>query len=185
MKNIWILIWLILGCSKPEKSIPNLEILFNSVKLTKKSDILYFENQPFDGYIIERNYKGKLISKSGYLNGKLEGLQQKWFDDGSEKEVRFYTNNFKVGKHEGWYENGIKKFEYIIENDIPVGVHREWFSNGKQFSLFTYNKMGQPEGLQKMWFESGQIRANYVVKDGRRYGLLGAKGCIGMQEKKL
>ena len=184
MRHIWLIFWLILGCSKPEKSIPNVEVLFDSAKLIKKNDILHYENQIFDGYITERNFTGKLISKSGYLNGKLEGLQQKWFNDGTKKEVRFYHRNSKVGKHEGWYKNGIKKFEYLIENDIPVGVHREWFSNGKPFSLFTYYKMGQPEGLQKMWFQNGQIRANYIVKNKRRFGLLGAKGCMGMQERK-
>ena len=30
-----------------------------------------------------------------------------------------------------------------------------------------------------MWQEDGTARANYVVREGRRYGLMGAKGCVG------
>jgi hypothetical protein len=29
-----------------------------------------------------------------------------------------------------------------------------------------------------MWWENGLIRANYVVKNGRRYGLIGLKLCV-------
>lgn len=184
MRYFWIISWLIFGCTETKKSVPNIEILFDSVQLTKKNELIYYKNQPLNGYIIEKNIAGILISKSGYFNGELTGKQQEWFDDGKKKEVRFYENNSKVGTHEGWYNNGIKKFEYLIENDIPIGVHREWFENGKPFSVFTYNNTGQPEGLQKMWFENGQVKANYIVKNGRRYGLLGAKGCLGMQERK-
>ena len=184
MRNIWILFLIIFGCSKPQKTIPNIAILIDSEQLTKKNDIVYYKNQLFNGHLIEKNIGGKLIAKSGYFNGKIDGLQQKWFGNGSKKEVRFYENNLKVGKHEAWYQNGNKRFEYFIEKDIPIGVHQEWFENGQPFSLFTYNNLGQPEGLQKMWFENGQTKANYVVKNGRRYGLLGAKGCQGMQERK-
>ena len=42
----------------------------------------------------------------------------------------------------------------------------------------------QPEGLQQLYFASVKIKANYVIKNGRRYGLLGAKGCMGENEKR-
>jgi hypothetical protein len=35
-------------------------------------------------------------------------------------------------------------------------------------------------GQQRMWWPDGTLRANYVVRDGRRYGLLGAKGCVSV-----
>ena len=77
------------------------------------------------------------------------------------------------------YKNGFKRFEYLVEKDIPVGIHQEWYANGQIFSLLTYNDEGQPNGIQKMWFENGKIKANYVVKNGKRFGFLGAKGCVG------
>ncbi len=179
MRKYWVVFLLIISCSRTQKTIPKIEILFDSNELTKKDDILYFENKLFNGYVIDKNIDGKLLSKSGYLNGKLEGLQHKWFENGNKIEVRFYENNQKNGKQEGWYKNGSKRFEYLVENDIPIGIHQEWYANGQLFSLLTYNDEGQPHGIQKMWFENGKIKVNYVVKNGRRYGFLGAKGCVG------
>jgi antitoxin component YwqK of YwqJK toxin-antitoxin module len=184
MRKYCLIFLLILSCAKTEKSIPKREVLFDSRELTRKSNVLYFKNIPFSGFIIEKKINDKLISKSGYLDGKLEGLQQKWFDCGVIKEIRFFEKNQKVGKHKGWYQNGQKRFEYFIENDIPIKTHREWYQSGQLFSLSNYNPKGQPEGLQQMWFEDGKIKANYVVKNGRRFGLLGAKGCMGVAEKK-
>ena len=100
-------------------------------------------------------------------------------------EVRHYVENRKVGTHEGWYENGQKRYEYFIENDIPIKTHREWYPNGQLYSRFNFNNDGQSEGTQQVWFANGQIKSNYVIKNGRRFGFLGAKGCMGEGEKKL
>ena len=37
---------------------------------------------------------------------------------------------------------------------------------------------GHEAGSQRMWYADGTLRANYVARDGRRYGLMGAKGCV-------
>ena len=36
---------------------------------------------------------------------------------------------------------------------------------------------GKEAGAQRMWNEDGTLRANYVIKEGRRFGLLGSKPC--------
>jgi antitoxin component YwqK of YwqJK toxin-antitoxin module len=164
--------------------IPAIEVSAENTTLSMKEGTLYVNNKPYSGFVIEKYLGGKLASKNGYLNGKLEGKQEKWFENGTQQEVRFYATNRKIGKHEGWYENGQKRFEYFINNDVPIEIHREWYDSGQLFSLLTYNAKGQPEGRQQMWFANGQIKANYVVKNGRRFGLFGAKGCMGENEKK-
>jgi antitoxin component YwqK of YwqJK toxin-antitoxin module len=140
--------------------------------------------KPNSGYVLEKYPNKQKATQNAYFNGKLEGIQQKWFENGAKMEVRFYKENRKVGMHEGWYANGQKRFEYFIENDIPIKTHREWYQNGQLYSLSNYDQEGQPEGEQKMWFETGQIKSNYIIKDGRRFGFLGAKGCMGEGEKK-
>jgi len=57
------------------------------------------------------------------------------------------------------------------------GVAREWYRCGALYRETNY-RAGQEEGLQRMWWPDGTLRANYVVRDGRRFGLLVAKGCI-------
>ncbi len=164
--------------------IPQNEIWASDSTLSTQQGHLYLKDKPYSGFVISRYANGKLASKNSYLNGKLEGKQEKWYQNGDLQEIRFYETNRKVGKHEGWYQNGQKRFEYFINNDVPVKIHREWYENGQLFTFNTFNDAGQPEGLQQMWFENGKIKANYVVKEGRRFGLLGAKGCMGKREIK-
>jgi antitoxin component YwqK of YwqJK toxin-antitoxin module len=53
--------------------------------------------------------------------------------------------------------------------------------DGKLIHLANY-KNGQEEGTQKLWYDNGKIRANYVIKNGKRYGLLGTKNCINVSD---
>jgi antitoxin component YwqK of YwqJK toxin-antitoxin module len=165
-------------------AIPKTELLADNEGFGWQQDVLFFEGKSYFGYVLEKYPSGQKATLNAYFKGKLEGIQQKWFENGVKMEVRHYAENRKVGTHVGWYANGQKRFEYFIENDIPIKTHREWFENGRLYSLTNYDANGQPEGEQKMWFVSGQIKSNYVIKNGRRFGFLGAKGCMGEGEKK-
>jgi antitoxin component YwqK of YwqJK toxin-antitoxin module len=164
--------------------IPDKIVVLADTNLSERQGVLFYAQKPYSGYVISNYPDKKLASRNAYLDGKLEGKQEKYYPDGSKMEVRFYKENRKAGEHHGWWENGQMKFEYFIENDIPIKTHREWYRNGQLYSLSNYNQEGQPEGEQKMWFETGQIKSNYVIKDGRRFGFLGAKGCMGEGERK-
>ena len=69
-----------------------------------------------------------------------------------------------------------KKFDdgYYYEGDVKV-----WYPDGSLFQHFKYKK-GHEDGAQKVWKSDGRIKANYVVRDGRRYGLTGVKNCINV-----
>jgi antitoxin component YwqK of YwqJK toxin-antitoxin module len=165
-------------------TIPKLELLADNQGFGWQQDVLFFKGKPYSGYVLKEYPNRHKAALNAYFKGKLEGVQEKWFENGTKMEVRHYADNRKVGRHEGWYENGRKRYEYFIENDIPIKSHREWYSSGQPYSLFNYDSQGQPEGEQKMWYETGQIKSNYVIKEGRRFGFLGAKGCMGEGEKK-
>lgn len=194
MKKLTILILIffsLFSCQKKTEKIdessfeiPERIVLLADTNLSERERILFYAQKPFSGFVIEKYLNEKLATKNGYFNGKLEGKQEKWYADGSIMEIRFYHENRKIGKHTAWWENKQMKFEYFIENDIPLKTHREWNPNGQLFSLSNYSTEGQPVGEQKMWFENGQIKANYVIRDGRRFGFWGAKGCMGKNEKK-
>jgi antitoxin component YwqK of YwqJK toxin-antitoxin module len=193
-KNIILALLYIVSFSCQNNNTKEIEKNFVDTKLTiieladssisNRQGVLFYHEKPFTGIVLDKYPNNHLALKNVFLNGLLEGKQEKYYPDGSKMEIRFYKENRKSGEHHGWWENGQMKFEYFIENDIPIGTHREWYQNGQLYSLSNYNHEGQPEGEQKMWFESGQMKANYVIKDGRRFGFLGAKGCMGEGEKK-
>jgi antitoxin component YwqK of YwqJK toxin-antitoxin module len=45
----------------------------------------------------------------------------------------------------------------------------------------TYRK-GYEDGLQQQFYESGKVKANYMMLDGRRYGMLGTKNCVNVSD---
>lgn len=163
---------------------PNVEVLASDSSLIMQQGVLHYHAKPFSGFVLEKYNNGQLATKNVYLEGLLEGKQEKWYPDGSKMEVRFYKKNRKTGKHNGWWENHQMKFEYFIKDDVPIATHREWYPNGQLYWLANFDSEGQPEGTQQMWFQTGQVKSNYVIKNGRRFGFLGAKGCMGEREKK-
>ena len=53
-----------------------------------------------------------------------------------------------------------------------------------KYREFTY-AAGKEAGPPRMWYPDGSLRASYVVKDGRRYGLMGSKGCVTDHEAEV
>ena len=88
-----------------------------------------------------------------------------------------YHAGKKIGKHLGFWENGQPQFEFYFEDGEHHGIAKEWYQNGQPYRTFHYEH-GYEQGSQKMWWENGIIRANYVIKNGRRYGLIGLKLCM-------
>ena len=185
MKTL-VLSLLVLGLSLAESCTPGVSSSSPMLQLEKSDPLLVFSagqllynNQPYSGYVLEYDLAKRLIAKDVYRQGKQEGISQRWYTNGRLAENRFYSDNRKSGRHEGWWLDGTKRFEYSFENDIPVGHHQTWYENGRPYTSFHFNSRGHEEGLQTMWYETGQIKANFNIHNGRRFGLLGAKGCAG------
>lgn len=96
-------------------------------------------------------------------------------------EIRHFSQGAKNGLQTAYWENGNKRFEYFAVNDVCEGELREWDENGKLFHLAHY-KNGHEEGVQQMWHANGKLRSNFIMIDGRRFGLLGTKNCINKDE---
>lgn len=182
MKNLFLFL-IISTIWSACKNVPDIQIDGESASLSRNYGLQLFNKTPFNGYIVRYSEVGQLLSKEGFFHGKREGASKSWDENGRLIEIRYYSENRKTGRHLGYFPNGQKKFEYHFQDDLPIGTHKEWLENGQLYALSSYNENGQPEGEQKLYFPSGKIRANYVIENGRRYGLLGAKGCMGENEK--
>lgn len=78
------------------------------------------------------------------------------------------------------WPNGHVRIVETFHQGVLEGKLREWLPDGTLFREQNY-RHGQEEGRQRMWYADGTLRANYVVKSGRRFGLMGAKGCTGKE----
>ena len=75
-------------------------------------------------------------------------------------------------------------FEYNLKDDEYNGSLKEWNRKGQIIKSFNYVN-GYEKGSQKLWFDNGEVRSNYVIKNNRRYGLLGTKNCINVSDSIL
>ena len=156
--------------------IPDVEILSDDDALHRAGGLLYRNEAPFSGRLVERYDEGSTKSITPYSEGKAHGLAKGWYPGGALRVERLYQAGNKEGAHTGWWEDGSLKFVYHFKNDVHEGAARTWFADGSLYRDFNYEN-GKEAGLQRMWNEDGTIKANYVVKDGRRFGLIGSKPC--------
>ena len=162
--------------------VPSHFMLKSSHDISLKNDMAFFKKGTYDGYLYQLYPNGKdTLSMEGYVNGHLSGCNKKWFSNKQLMEVRYYSKGKKNGKQIAYWPNGYKRFEFVAKDDSYEGELQEWSQHGHLFHLANFVN-GQEEGVQKMWYENGKIKANYVIMSGKRYGLLGTKNCKNVSD---
>jgi antitoxin component YwqK of YwqJK toxin-antitoxin module len=159
------------------KTIPVRKIRSDDTGFQKHADTIYYKGKLFTGYRYSLYHNTDTAAVEGYFNGVEEGLQRRWYENGQLAEQRFYINGKKQGLHRGWWPDGKPKFEFAAHKDNYEGEFKEWYSSGLLGKQFHY-KNGKEDGSQKLWWDNGTVRANYVIRNGKKYGLMGLKTCV-------
>jgi antitoxin component YwqK of YwqJK toxin-antitoxin module len=171
----------VLACSQEQRAtLP----FFQKEKVSSysKGGIFYANDSIFSGTL----YSFYPITKDTmevvhYLNGKEHGTWKQFYPTGKRKEIRFFVNGKKQGEYKGWWENDKPKFEFHFRDDEYEGTCRSWNAVGILTQELNY-VAGHEEGAQKAWYDNGKIKSNYVIKEGRRFGLLGTKNCKNVSD---
>ncbi len=179
-----LLLFLSISCNKEAKKettrtpkqTPSIYKDATNIGFHFNQDTLFFNAKKYSGkqYLLTQN-RDTVFVKS-FLNGMLEGVQRLWYDNKVLAEERLYIANKKEGVHKGWYDNKKPRYIYHFFNDEFHGEVLEWYNTGQLFKKFHYQN-GHEEGSERLWYENGSIRANYVIKKGKKYGLIGIKLC--------
>ena len=182
---LFIITLLVCACTDKSKEfvvIPKIYLPKNAPNVSVQNDIAYVDGKTFSGYLYFLNpTNNDTLIKEGYSKGLLHGTCYKKFPNGQLMESRGYKNGKKEGKQIGFWENGNKRFEFFTKNDVYEGTLKEWSIDGKLFHLGTY-LAGKEDGTQKMWYPNGKIKANYYIIKGKRDGLLGTKNCKNVSD---
>ncbi|MEY3444268.1 MAG: hypothetical protein RLZZ519_2549 [Bacteroidota bacterium] len=173
-------VYLFSGCGpKARIEDPNMRqwVAFDSTALHTRQDTLFQDQVKFSGSVIALFPTTKDTAYvMPYQAGVLHGISRKWHRSGNLMEYREYANGKKNGPQISFWETGRPRFAFVAVNDGYEGELREWDAHGRLSHLGHFVD-GQESGEQKMWYENGKIRSNYVMRNGRRYGLLGTKNC--------
>jgi hypothetical protein len=161
---------------KIAKAVPANYVMAGDRSFIKHQDTIYYQDKYFIGYQVSLYPNGDTEFVKSYFNGVEEGKQRKWYPNKQLAEERFYINGKKEGTHKGWWPDGKQKFIFEAVNDEYNGEFKEWYPWGLLCKQFHYLN-GQEEGSQRLWWDNGTVRANYVIRDGKKYGLIGLKLC--------
>ncbi len=182
--TIFLLSTALLSCSAPVKRATDLNRLLNKdeQQVALLNGLMMVNNQPFTGTLF--TLFGKTTDTAeimNYLNGREEGEWKKFYPSKKIKEKRYFKNGQKTGEYLSWWENGRQQLQYYFAADEYEGTCREWNETGMLNKVMHYKK-GHEDGHQQWWYDQGKVKANYIIKDGRRFGLLGTKNCINVSD---
>lgn len=162
---------------KIAKTVPANYLSTANKHFSNHQDTVYFDDHFFSGYRYLLYENGDTALVQSYFNGVEEGMQRKWYPNKILAEERFYINGKKEGIHRSWWPDGKQKMYFEAYAGEYSGEFKEWYSAGLLGKEFHYVN-GQEEGSEKLWWDNGTVRANYVIRNGKKYGLLGFKTCI-------
>ncbi len=144
--------------------------------------IVFYKSNLFSGTIFFFFNNSKDTAEiRNYLLGKEDGTWKKYYSNHSIKEIREFKEGRKVGKMISYWDNKNKMVECFFGDDEYEGTYKEWNKNGQVIMNMNYVK-GHEVGTQQMFYDNGKVRSNYVIKDGKRFGLLGTKNCINVSD---
>lgn len=165
-----------------EEKIPPIFTLKSAFGISYTNDVVFLDGKQYNGFLYQLNPNGMdTLSIEGFKDGLLSGVCRKRFPNGQFMEERHFFNGKKHGKQLAYWPNGHKRFEFTAKDDAYEGELKEWGASGYLYHIGNYVN-GQEEGVQKMWYENGKLRANYVIVQGKRYGLLGTKNCKNVSD---
>ncbi len=180
MHGILVVCWLITGCS----SRVNEQVVIEATHplLLRQGKYLLFDQHPVTAVIVEHFANGRLARSSAFENGLQHGITRTWYADGSVESERTYQHGEKNGVHYGWWQNGNKQYEYHFANGAYDGFFKEWYENGKPLHVFQYSMGREISAIG--WRDNGKTYINFVMRNGRKYGLTNARLCYSLKEEK-
>ena len=96
------------GEERPEPMVTN--TLRVDFELLGESDDehaeLVYEGRPFTGVAYEKDREGRLVSLSGYQNGRASGPLRTWYPSGQIEQEQYYRRGGLHGPWREWYANG-------------------------------------------------------------------------------
>lgn len=137
------------------------------------------DGRPFTGHVFGLHSNGHVSQRGSYVEGRKEGVQERYHFNGRIVERLRYHLDKKEGLQQGWYGEGPRHYEAYYKQGVLDGKYVEWHQNGQVFREQEFND--GLEAAQKIFYENGSTYSNYVVKNERIYGEKSSPLC---QDKK-
>jgi hypothetical protein len=146
-------------------------------RVSRPAALWLLDQQPMTGELQRKEADGS-VSVLPLREGWLHGVIKSRYANGQPRGEGGFVQGQAQGVHRAWWPSGRLRSEQNFEQDRPQGLSRTWYASGQLYEEHRYEQ-GQEAGLQRVWFEDQRLRASYEVRNGRRFGNIGAMGCVG------
>lgn len=167
-----------------ETIIKPVEVQKEDIKLNQVEGTWYYNKVPYSGYSVKYYANDTLAEKTGFINGKREGISKKWSENGQLRLELHYKNNRIDGNYKTWWQNGALAEESTYVKGLMEGVQKKWYPTGVLAKLRNVVN-GKENGKQQAWLENGKLYVNYEAKNGRIFGLKRANSCYKLEDEKV
>lgn len=175
--QISLLLLYLFGC-RDEDFQPQ-EIVLSSDPLLSRVDSTYlYRNKAFTGRIIKSMNERENGFEIDVKDGRCHGQFLELYRDSTIRSNLHYIEGVLAGQQEGYHDNGQLSYHYKMTNGLLEGDYLEYYPNGNLqiHRVYKKNKIVK----EKIYDIDKSIIANYVVKNGRTYGLIGSSSCISV-----
>jgi antitoxin component YwqK of YwqJK toxin-antitoxin module len=164
--------------------IESVEVLKEDLELNQIEGRWYYKGEAFSGYSVKFHENDTLGERLGYVNGKREGLAQKWSESGLLRVESYYKHNRLDSIYKTWWENAVPASQLNYDDGVKQGIEKDWYPTGvlaKERSFVD----GSENGLQKAWLPNGKLYVNYEARNGRIFGMRRANSCYELEDEKI
>jgi hypothetical protein len=162
--------------------IPAHRVREDDTAIQIRNGIWMRQDKPYSGQLISLYPSGIVRSVKSLWEGKEEGLQITYYEDGALATQRWYRNGEKDSVNQGWWPDGKQKFLYHFKAGVYEGSFEEWYASGKPLKKIWYHDGKEQCG--QGWRENGKPFMSFVVKDGRWYGQINPNLCYSLTNEK-
>ena len=100
------------------------------------------------------------------------GVIETYNEQGILLEKTEFKNGLRDGSSKKYFINGGKvSLEAIFSNGIQVGVQKRYYESGELLSERSY-KNGKMDGIGKSYYQNGQVEMEEPYKNGERDGVI-------------
>lgn len=171
------------SCSQQAQPVvPKIKVRADDVQLQVENGNLFYRGTLFNGKQVAFWRDSVYRSSQEYEQGRQAGSELSFYENGKRETERWFTKGEKDSVHRGWWANGKPRFEYYFKKGLYNGPFREWYESGGLLQELMYENGNEVSG--KGWRENGKLYMNFIVKDGRRYGLINVNLCFPQAAEK-
>ena len=123
--------------------------------------------RPLTGWAKMVNREGQLRNLEYYKDGKKDGLQTSWYENGQKYSEINHKDGTKHGLQTYWHENGQKQKEITLKDGGKHSTEIRWKKNGQKQVEIT-RKNGKKHGLETWWDEEGNIIQQKKYENGQQ-----------------